>query len=376
MLEQPPETNGLNVRKTRGSPEKKVSFNFSQSIKGTIYSLLGNKMQTTPNARNSCSLNGVNGQPSGKKTEAPTPVRRQRSSDAANREIAALQPLTLEGQKPVWRAGNTRILSQNLDSILRAAQQTPERRSPTAPIIPNAVNTSTGSPTKKGKKRSRPDDGGDPDDPDDNNNNGNGSAAPRPKKHRETRCSTTPALAECPAYAELTELTKEPIAPLPLSSIVQVQPRVDLATLAPQPLRISYKPHPLEDRSDAWFTEMFRRLFRQSDRFATHYFAVHNLEAGQFFEPWAAGMTDEFITWAEQVAEPDANHVDYWDEILRNTVQRKWLVMAILMKIIKVKIFDADMFGTGKEQAELLHGISRALLGREGKHSFSSSLDT
>jgi hypothetical protein len=87
-------------------------------------------------------------------------------------------------------------------------------------------------------------------------------------------------------------------------------------------------------------------------------------------------MTDEFITWAEQVAEPDANHVDYWDEILRNTVQRKWLVMAILMKIIKVKIFDADMFGTGKEQAELLHGISRALLGREGKHSFSSSLDT
>ncbi|KAE9368827.1 hypothetical protein N431DRAFT_347167 [Stipitochalara longipes BDJ] len=220
------------------------------------------------------------------------------------------------------------------------------------PITPNAVKTSSGSPSKKGKKRPRPHD----DDDDEYNEN----RTPRPAKRRATRSNTTPAVEE------YTKVSSSPIEPLPLSNVVQIQRSIDLANLAPQPLRISYKPHPLEDRSDTWYTEMFRRLFRQSDRFAKHYFGVHDLKAGQFFEPWAASMTDEFITWAEQVAEPDANNTESWDELLRDTPQRKWLVMGVLMKIIKVKVFDVDMFGASKEQGELMHGISRALIGREG----------
>ncbi len=76
-------------------------------------------------------------------------------------------------------------------------------------------------------------------------------------------------------------------------------------------------------------------------------------------------MTDEFVTWAEQVAEPNP-HLGSWDNLLRETGQRKWLIMGILMKIIKVKVFDVDLFGASKEQAELLHGLSRAFVGREG----------
>jgi hypothetical protein len=113
---------------------------------------------------------------------------------------------------------------------------------------------------------------------------------------------------------------------------------------------------------------MFRRLFRQTDKFATYYFGVHDLDAGEFFEPWAAGMTDDFVTWAEQVAEPDPN-LGTWDDLLRETGQRKWLVMGVLMKIVVVKVFGADLFGASKEQAELLYGISRALVGREGKQN-------
>lgn len=76
-------------------------------------------------------------------------------------------------------------------------------------------------------------------------------------------------------------------------------------------------------------------------------------------------MTPEFVAWVEQVAEPDPN-LGTWDDLLRDTQQRKWLVMAILMKILKVKVFDADLFAANQEQAELLHGISRAFVGREG----------
>jgi hypothetical protein len=221
------------------------------------------------------------------------------------------------------------------------------------PATPNTAQTPTGSLSKKAKKRPREDDSDD---------EYKENKTPTSNKRRATRSTT--AAARRPIV--------KPIKPLPLNHVVQVEPKIDLAKLAPQPLRISYKPHPLEDRSDAWYTEMLRRLFRQTDKFATHYFGVHDLDAGEFFEPWAAGMTDEFITWAEQVAESDPNlGTGSWDDLLRDTVQRKWLVMGILMKIVRVKIFDVDLFGAGKEQAELLHGLSRAFVGREGTATFS-----
>jgi hypothetical protein len=227
------------------------------------------------------------------------------------------------------------------------------------PATPNTAQTPTGSLSKKTKKRPREDDSDD---------EYKENKTPTSNKRRATRSTT--AAARRPIV--------KPIKPLPLNHVVQVEPKIDLAKLAPQPLRISYKPHPLEDRSDAWYTEMFRRLFRQTDKFATRYFGVHDLDAGEFFEPWAAGMTGEFITWAEQVAESDPNlGTGSWDDLLRDTMQRKWLVMGILMKIVRVKIFEVDLFGAGKEQAELLHGLSRAFVGREGTATSPSlSLDT
>jgi hypothetical protein len=261
------------------------------------------------------------------------------------REIGSLQSLTPEGKAPVWTASNTDLLSQNLESLLRAARYTPETRD-TATVLatPTTVKTSTGSPSKRGKKRARVDDDDEYQD----------NITPNPKRSA-TRLTT--AAAAKPAVKDLPKL--------PMNHIVQVQPKVDLAQLAPQPLRISYKAHPLEDRTDAWYIEMFRRLFRQTHRFVSHYFGVHDINAGDFFEPWGANMTPEFVAWAEQVAEPDPN-LGTWDDLLRDTQQRKWFVMAILMNILRVKVFDVDLFGANKEQAELLHGISRALVGREG----------
>jgi hypothetical protein len=341
------------------SPKKKVSFNQSE----TEYTAVPNGslgiMWTTPNARNSTSFDHrrVVSTPEQrletfKKEHNRTPSERRISS--VQKELNSLKPLTPEGKKPVWVPENTEVLSQNLESLLRAASYTPEtRRSAMAPMTPNTAQTSTGSPTKKGKKRSRPDD-----DEDD--------------EYKENK---TPGSNKRPATRSTTASVRKPVVKslpkLPLNYVVQVKPKVDLANLAPQPLRISYKPHPLEDRSDAWYTEMFRRLFRQTDKFVTRYFGVHDLDAGKFFELWGAGMTDEFVTWAEQVAEPDLNTgTGTWDDLLRETRQRKWLVMGVLMRILTVKVFEVDLFGVSKEQGELLHGISRALVGREGLYPF------
>lgn len=111
---------------------------------------------------------------------------------------------------------------------------------------------------------------------------------------------------------------------------------------------------------------MFMRLFQQTEEFVSTYFGVHDIAAGAFFEPWGAGMMPEFIAWAEQVSQPDPADGGTWDDLLRDTDLRKWLIMGILMKILRVKIFDVDLWGSNKEQGELMHGIDRALFTREG----------
>lgn len=346
-------------RSSSKSPKKKVSFN--SAAKGNANGILGD-MKTTPNARNSVSkFVNIPGQIrtpeelklSDKNERDLTPSDWRQLN--VQREISSLQSLTPEGGAPVWKSDNTKVLSSNLQNLLRAARYTPKARG--VAMVQPTPGTSTGSPSKKGRKRGRPDNEDD---------DYIGNRTPNYKRPA-TRASTAAA----------TRPVVEQLKRLPMNHIAQVQPTVDLATLAPQPLRISYKAHPLEDRTDAWYTEMFRRLFRQTSRFVCHYFDVHELSSGEFFEPWAANMTPEFVAWAEQVAEPDPN-MGTWDDLLRESVQRKWLVMAILMKILRVKVFDADLFGANQEQGELLHGLSRALVGREGKpfplSSFSFNL--
>lgn len=356
---QPPGSSPLKISKTRppNSPKKKVSFSHSETTDVTASST-SQEIMNTPNARNSTSLDSkkpltAERQLNGKKEHNHTSPRSRRSSLAAQKEIDSLQPLTPDGQRPVWTPGNAELLSQNLETLLRAARYPPESRSAMVPAAQNIVQISNGSLSKRGKKRLRSDN--------DFDDKYKDNITPSPNKRPATRSTTSAA----------RKPIMNPIQPLPLNHVVQVEPKIDLTKLAPQPLRISYRSHPLEDRSDAWYTEMFRRLFRQTDKFAIHYFGVHGLEAGDFFEPWAVfDVNDEFVTWAEQVAEPDPHlEVGGWDELLRETDQRKWLVMGILMKILKVKIFDIDLFGASKEQAELLHGLSRAFVGREGKIS-------
>lgn len=73
----------------------------------------------------------------------------------------------------------------------------------------------------------------------------------------------------------------------------------------------------------------------------------------------------EFYEWADMVAEADPV-VGGWDEMLLNGTSRKWLIAAVLIKIIKIKIFDEGLFGSNKQEKELMFAIERAMFEREG----------
>jgi hypothetical protein len=192
------------------------------------------------------------------------------------------------------------------------------------------------------------------------------SASPSKKRARET---------DEPPVDDSEPVTKNKDWPLksdrPLKRLrthkdTHIEPLViDYTTF--QPLRINYKPHPISDRTDTWFIEMFRRLYHQTEHFVTHYFTLHNLV--NLNEPWSLDFSPEFIAWAEQVAEPDPA-TGGWDGIMREGEQRKWFVMGILVRVLRVKVFDEELFGGNEREAGLLMRLEKALFTREGIFPF------
>ena len=140
--------------------------------------------------------------------------------------------------------------------------------------------------------------------------------------------------------------------------------------LKPQPLQLTFQGHTLEDRSDEWFIEQFRRLFRKIRTFAHEYFGLHDIDKGEFHQPWASGMTVEFLRHVENIAEADPMDGG-WDKLLQNTIQREWLVVAIIMRILEIQVFGTDLWGADQQEKDLLLGLERAFFTREGKSFWS-----
>lgn len=152
----------------------------------------------------------------------------------------------------------------------------------------------------------------------------------------------------------------------PATTVSQLMPTVDVAKIQPRPLRLQYERPARGDRSDAWFIEAFRHLYREAEDFVSTYYCIHNLKVGTFYEPWAVEHTPEFIAWAEQVAEADP--VTGWDNLLRDTKERKWLIMGVIMRVLKFKVFDEELFGVDEREHELMHSIDKTFFLSEGQY--------
>jgi len=189
---------------------------------------------------------------------------------------------------------------------------------------------------------------------------GEGTPTPTPKGKKRKRSASSSVSAN-----DRRGRRRPPPGPIPRSTQNQLLPLYDPTVVKPQPIRIAYKRHELGDHSDAWFIEQFRLLYREAEKFVADYFCIHDLKKGTFYEPWAVAHTPEFIHWCEQVAEPDPK--TGWDSLLRDGKERKWLVMGVIVRILRTKIFDEELFGTDEREAELMHGVEKTFFLSEGK---------
>jgi hypothetical protein len=51
---------------------------------------------------------------------------------------------------------------------------------------------------------------------------------------------------------------------------------------------------------------------------------------------------------------------------LKDGEQRKWFVMGILVRVLRVKAFDEELFGANEREGGFLMGLEKALFTREG----------
>ncbi|KAH8596558.1 hypothetical protein B0O99DRAFT_705806 [Bisporella sp. PMI_857] len=158
-----------------------------------------------------------------------------------------------------------------------------------------------------------------------------------------------------------------PLPPLkrPRKYPSKTQIPTELTQLQPQPIQLTYSSFPLEDQTDEWWIKQLSNLFKVMDDFVETYFAVHNLDQGEFHQLWALDWSPRFIEYVQSVAEPDINQGG-WDALLRSTNQRKFLIKAVLVKILEYKVFGVSLFGGTEQEKNLFLGLERALISRDG----------
>lgn len=114
-------------------------------------------------------------------------------------------------------------------------------------------------------------------------------------------------------------------------------------------------------------------MFNELDDFVEEFFTIHNLDQDTFHQLWALDMTPEFLNYVEQVAEPDINQGG-WDAIIQNTKQRKLLIKAVLMRILEVKVFGAELLGAAPEEDEMMMRLEKGLFTQERASQWRSHL--
>lgn len=254
------------------------------------------------------------------------------------RQVRTRQALRQLQSPPNTQAWMPDILSENIKILLDATRdprelledEEPRGRQPGA------------SGSNDGKKRS-----------------GSGSGS-KPGKRRKQAISENPEEAAKQVPLERVRLRLGSPVRAPSDSD-------DLNTITPnlQPIQTPYAIHETFDIADEWFVGQFRMLFRKIERLFDEYFCIHDLDEGEFYQPWAANHAPEFLDYVLHVAEPDPNGGG-WDKILRDKNQRKWLLMGVMWTILENKVFNADLWGANQQEKELMFSIEKATFTNEG----------
>jgi hypothetical protein len=132
---------------------------------------------------------------------------------------------------------------------------------------------------------------------------------------------------------------------------------------------------PPQGYDDSWYAENNRRLYDMAANWSETYFSRKNFPEKYNGKTWLLDLNEQFVQYANIVAHEDPffgprfdGRPDGWEHILRDRMNRKWLVVGILAQIIEKKIFVELLFGATPEQAKQLEKQDRDNITKDGRY--------
>jgi len=156
--------------------------------------------------------------------------------------------------------------------------------------------------------------------------------------------------------------------PLPNSGPVQYfKPRSlhDLKGYTPTRLEFTH-PHPDNGYfRTVWFEMLFHGLYARVEDFAKDNFGQGDLSVAYSGSPWVEGSSPVFVNYASKIARKD-DRVGGWDGCLQNAVERQYLVMGVVAKVLDTKVFSELLFGADPKVKAFLAGFDELKIQEEG----------
>ncbi|KAJ2904518.1 hypothetical protein MKZ38_007850 [Zalerion maritima] len=128
------------------------------------------------------------------------------------------------------------------------------------------------------------------------------------------------------------------------------------------------EPHPYEDYTDKFFISQFRELQDGIERWSTDmtldYDWDHNSVPGSVWQ--GPIIPKELVRYVEMVATEDPLFENDWENVIRDHVQRRLLLQAVMWKVLHVHVFSKLLFGASSAQEKMFDSADEVLVNVEG----------
>lgn len=129
----------------------------------------------------------------------------------------------------------------------------------------------------------------------------------------------------------------------------------------------------IEFQSD-WYGILWEDLMRRVYRWAEKYFDNEGSDvklSAKSVKDWTnlwkqAGVSDQFVHYASLVARQDNNHPAGWDVLLAKGRYRKFLMVAVLVRLLQEQVFDELLFGADRGTKRMLEAQDECYIEMDG----------
>ncbi|KAK0630039.1 hypothetical protein B0T17DRAFT_615746 [Bombardia bombarda] len=138
-----------------------------------------------------------------------------------------------------------------------------------------------------------------------------------------------------------------------------------------RPTRMRFiKQWPVEEMESGWFEHVYIDLWLRVKKFADDCFGFADIKPEAWEESvWLAGkFSKEFMFYASLVARQD-RFAGGWDGMLTKMLNRKYLVMGIIGRVLTTSVFEELLFGANQMQMQMLEAQDHVTIQHEAVRS-------